>query len=107
MIARRDDTEFLGLLVRLGQAHVERAEEALEGLRGRGRGQFMDERREELEALKVRLAKAARVRANETTLDCGHILMRDIERLHDSIIAAVTGHEAELAKWMQTVGVAS
>jgi hypothetical protein len=99
-----DDDVLLELVLRLARAHVKRAEEALAGLRGRGRGQFMDERRAELEAIQQRLAKAATVRPSESTLDLAHNLMREIERIHDSIVAAVTGVEAEMSRWMSTAG---
>jgi hypothetical protein len=99
-----DDDILLELVLRLACAHVKRAEESLAGLRGRGRGHFISDRTGELGAIKVRLAKAATVPANEATLDLAHNLMREIEHVHDSIVAAVTGHEAEMARWMSTAG---
>jgi len=99
-----DDNVLLALILRLALAHVKLAEESLAGLRGRGRGQFISDRAGELDAIKVRLAKAATVPANEATLDLAHNLMREIEPVHDSIVAAVTGREAEMARWMSTAG---
>lgn len=101
-----EDGVLLKLVLRLAHAHVKRAEEALVGLRGRGRGQFIDERRAELETIQQRLAKAATVRANETTLDLAHNLMRDVERVHDSIVAALTGADEEMGRWRRTAGEA-
>lgn len=105
-MTEHDDDVLLELVLRLARAHVKRAEEALVGLRGRGRWQFIDERRTELEAIQQRLAKAATVRANEATLDLAHNLMREIERVHDGIVATLTGAEADMARWISTAGVA-
>lgn len=103
----RDDGELLALLLRLGAAHVKRAEEALAWLRGKGRGQFIADKAERIEQFKQRLTKAITMKASEAVLDQMHGLMRDIEALHDSVIAAATGHEVELQRWMETAGLAS
>jgi len=101
----QDDGELLALVLRLAEAHVLRAENGLAELRGRGRGEFIADRTAELAAIRQRLAKAATVRPCEGTLDLAHNMMRDIERIHDQILAVVSGHEAELARWMATAGV--
>jgi vacuolar-type H+-ATPase subunit H len=105
MNAHDDDVGLLKLVLRLAHAHVERAEEGLEDLRGKGKGAFIDDRRAEIEAIRERMVKAGKVNANETSLDCAHNLMREVERLHDAIIAAVAGVDEELARWMATAGV--
>lgn len=106
-MSAHDDGELLALVLRLADAHVRHAESGLAELRGKGRGQFIADRTGELEAIRQRLAKAATVQANEGTLDRAHALMRDIERVHDSIDAAVTDAEVEMSRWRATAGVAS
>lgn len=99
-----DDVELMGLLLRLAHAHVARAETALAGLRGRGRGQFVADRVVDLEAIRARLNKAATVRATEGTLDLAHGLMREVEQAHDAILAAQAAVDAEMERWKRTVG---
>lgn len=99
-----DDAELMALLLRLAWRHVERAEAALTALRGRGRGQFLVDRGAEIEAIKARLAKAGTVHVCEATLDLMHNAMRDVERVHDAIIAQQVAVDAELLRWRTTAG---
>lgn len=95
-----DDGELMAMVLRVARAHLDRAERGLVGLRGRGRQHFIDQRGEEIEKFRSRLAKAAMLPATVDVLDALHLMQREIEALHDAVAATVLGCEKELERWL-------